>query len=273
MENVKTFKLAAINVQPLKVLILRRPQHDNHINHVSSSNSIKRQVYALLDKNPLLHAKQICKLLNLNHALKGDYIRHIKHNWKYDSERQRGLKCSSHAWRGWSFLPFVVSEGFRARAVKGGWVPTRARNKWLLWRDKIGRLQLFTTGRLNIWVRKPVTPGRVYQIVCNGLSWTGLVTDLKVLEGILKGIRFKGAHYVFDTTQPLPRLTIDLFSKSNGIVIKVGDRSHPNSVEIIAHYPDWGEKTEQLLNKFMRVLARGDLNPLIPKPLERDYAR
>lgn len=248
---------------------MRRPKHDNHVNH----GSIKNQVYGLLDDNPLLTAVQLCKILGLNHALKGDYIRHVKSAWKYDPKRQRGLNCSSHAWRGWSFYPSRVSEVVRVQAIKAGWIETRARNHWLLWKDRIGRLQLFTTGRLNIWVRKPVTRGRVYQLLCNGLSWTGLITDLKVLEGILKAVRFKGAHYVFQTEQPLPRLTIDLFQKSNGITIKVGDRSHRNSVEVIAHYPDWGEKTEQLLNKFMRVLSSGDLNPGKPKALERDYAR
>lgn len=47
---------------------------------------------------------------------------------------------------------------------------------------------------------------------------------------------FKGAHYVFATEERLPRLTIDLFAKSNGVIIKVGDASHPNGIEVVACY-------------------------------------
>jgi hypothetical protein len=57
----------------------------------------------------------------------------------------------------------------------------------------------------------------------------------------LASVRFKGAHYVFLTEKHLRRLTIDLFARSNGVVIKVGDASHPNVVEVIAYYPDCNE--------------------------------
>lgn len=81
---------------------------------------------------------------------------------------------------------------------------TEARNRWLLWRDRLGRLQWFETGRVNLYVRRPANLGKAYQLVCNGFSFTGLVTDVKVLECVLSGVRFKGAHYVFDTGQRLP---------------------------------------------------------------------
>jgi hypothetical protein len=31
-----------------------------------------------------------------------------------------------------------------------GWVSSWARNKWLLWKDRLGRLQWFETGRINL---------------------------------------------------------------------------------------------------------------------------
>jgi len=52
----------------------------------------------------------------------------------------------------------------------------------------------------------------------------------------------------------VPRLVIDLFAKSNGVVIKVGDASHPKAVEVVACYPDWAERNESLLT---------DLNDLL----------
>ncbi|MEM2112017.1 MAG: hypothetical protein QXX08_09110, partial [Candidatus Bathyarchaeia archaeon] len=120
--------------------------------------------------------------------------------------------------------------------------------------------------RVNLYVRKPANLGRAYQLVCNGFSFTGLITDVKVLEGVLAGIRFKGAHYVFDTEQQLPKLVIDLFAKSNGIVIKVGDASHPNAVEVVCCYPDWAERNEQVLRELLKFVNGN--------PFERDcYSR
>jgi hypothetical protein len=126
-----------------------------------------------------------------------------------------------------------------------------------LWRDHLGRLQWFETGRVNLYVRKPANLGRAYQLVCNGFSFTCLITDVKVLEGALASVKFKGAHYVFETEQRLPRLVIDLFAKSNGVVIKVGDASHPNAVEVVTCYPDWAERNERMLDEIRGLLRDG----------------
>ena len=70
----------------------------------------------------------------------------------------------------------------------------------------------------------------------------------------MAGARFKGAHYVFETGHRLPRLVIDLFAKSNGVVIKVGDASHPNAVEVVTRYPDWAERNEKVLDEIRGLL-------------------
>jgi len=140
--------------------------------------------------------------------------------------------------------------------VGAGWRVTRARNRWLLWKDRLGRLQWFETDRVNLYVRKPANLGRAYQLVCNGFSFTGLVTDMKALERVLESVRFKGAHFVFDAQERLPYLVIDLFQRSNGVVIKVGDRTHPTGVEVIAEYMDWAERNERLGTQLLDVLNR-----------------
>jgi hypothetical protein len=126
---------------------------------------------------------------------------------------------------------------------------------------------------VNLFVRKPANLGKAYQLVCNGFSFTGLITDVKVLEGVLASVRFKGAHYVFLTEERLPRLTIDLFARSNGVVIKVGDASHPNAVEVIAYYPDWAERNERLFEWLNETLKRL-VDPSVPNKFEKpDYVR
>jgi hypothetical protein len=98
--------------------------------------------------------------------------------------------------------------------------------------------------------------GKAYQLICNGFSFTGLITDIKVLEQVLLTVRFKGAHYVFPVGMQLPKLTIDLFAKSNGVVVKVGDRTHPDSLELQVTYPDWGERNERLFAQISEVLQK-----------------
>jgi hypothetical protein len=253
----------------------RRKCSSDNLSHelgeVFSEASIKDSVFKLLDKNPLLTAKPLCKLLSLPWPQYQSYVNNLRSHWLGSPKNERGSKCSLHGWRGWCYLP--VAAGIRTQAVTVGWIETKARNRWLLWKDRLGRLQWFETGRVNLYVRKPANLGKAYQLVCNGFSLTGLITDIKVLEAILASVRFKGAHYVFPTGQRLPRLTIDLFSKSNGVIIKVGDRSHPHAVEVIACYPDWAERNERLLEQLNDTLQR--LFPSVaPNNLEtQDYVR
>ena len=224
-------------------------------NNNNNGYSVRQQVFEILNKNPLLTAKPLCKLLGLDYKTHGNYVKYLRFQWKREYQNEQGSKCSLHGWRGWCFVPGGLG-GIRSHAVDVGWVETKARNRWLLWKDRLGRLQWFETGRVNLYVRKPANLGKAYQLVCNGFSFTGLVTDIKVLEKILASVRFKGAHYVFPTGQRLPRLTIDLFAKSNGVIIKVGDRSHPHAVEVIACYPDWAERNERLLEQLNDTLQR-----------------
>jgi hypothetical protein len=227
----------------------------------SYGESIRQRVFRELDKNSILTPSQLCGILQIDRKHWNQIIANYKTDWRHNHKNERGSKCSLHGWRGWCYLPSEVgvatlSGALRTRAVDVGWIVSRARNRWLLWKDRIGRLQWFETGRVNLYVRKPANLGKAYQLICNAFSFTGLITDMKVLEEILGGLRFKGAHYVFPVGQRLPKLTIDLFQKSNGIVIKVGDNTHPDSLEVLATYPDWAERNERILEQVNEVLKR-----------------
>ena len=220
----------------------------------SNSLSIRQSVFEKLDENPLLTAKSLCRLLDLSYSRYWNYVGRLRCEWKYYRRNERGSKCSIHAWRGWCCVPEGVD---RARALSVGWVRSRARNRWLLWKDRLGRLQWFETGRVNVYVRRPANLGKAYQLVSNGFSFTGLITDIRMLERVLANVRFKGAHYVFETEYRLPKLVIDLFSKSNGVVVKVGDASHPKGIEVVTWYPDWAERNEQMLKEVRELLYDG----------------
>jgi len=87
---------------------------------------------------------------------------------------------------------------------------------------------------------------------------------MQILNGLLKSIRFKAAHAVFGTPERLPYMEIKLFKLSNGVIIKMGDRSHPHAIEIEYCYPDWAEKNERLLGQITKMLSG---EPVKPKKL------
>jgi hypothetical protein len=55
--------------------------------------------------------------------------------------------------------------------------------------------------------------------------------------------KVQGASAVVETGQRLPYLKIDLFKDSNGIIVKLGDKSHPSAVEIDYYIPRCAEES------------------------------
>jgi len=223
----------------------------------SELSTIKDQVIKLLEKNPLLSAKPLCKLLDLNFKDYQSYINNIKSQWKSSLRFRHGLKvkASFHHAHGYVYvdkLNLKIDD-----AVNEGWIQSRMKNRALIWKDGkgLGRMVWFvTTGRVNLFIKAPALKGRVYQLFCNGFSMTGLVTSMPVLGKLLESIRLKAAHAVFETSQRLPYMIIDLFKLSNGITIKSGDKSHPTSIEVEFTFPDWAERNERLLTEIYGFL-------------------
>lgn len=223
---------------------------------------IKDRVLNLLRKNPLLTAKPICQILELDYDHYKSYIDNLRSEWKHSLKVRAGSKAdvraSFHRARGWVYVDRLGLD--RVRAETEGWILSRNRNRALLWKDLLGRMEWFETGRVNLYVKAPALKGRVFQLFCNGFSFTGLIDSMDVLGKVLNSIRLKSAHAVFDTSQRLPYLTIDLFKLSNGVIIRAGDKSHPTSIEVEFCYPDWAELNERLLGQLRGFLFRSNGN-------------
>ena len=106
--------------------------------------------------------------------------------------------------------------------------------------------------------------GRLKQLFCNGFSMNGLIDSMQILSSLLESIRLKAASAVFGTPERLPYMEIKMFKLDNGVIIKMGDISHPHAIEVEFCYPDWAEKNERLLAEITREL-KGE--PLQPKKL------
>jgi hypothetical protein len=265
----------------------------------SNSNSLREQIFKLLDNegrpDPLLSPKLICQTLKLPYKQYHNYVSKTKWEWKYYRPSERGSKCSFlHCFKAKVRLEVGLSGGLRLLALRGGfgWVQSKARNRFLVWRGGLGRVVWFETGTVTLHVRAPGNLGRAKQLFCDAFGNTGLIVDLRVLTEYSEKVWQKGLHAPYKTSQRLPKLTISDFAGSHGITVKVGDRSHPNAVEVIAEFPLHVErliaqvesfKAENLelknvLGKLVSSLNGALEKPEIPKvvsPLDRvgDYSR
>jgi hypothetical protein len=233
------------------------------------NKSTRQRIFALLAKNSELTPRQICKELNLIYALQGAYVSNTKSLWKSNYHNEEGSSRSNvHFWSGWCNVPKYVD---RLQAVSVGWKETNARNRWLQWKDcKLsGRMMWFETGRVNFYIVGTVNLGMAKQLVCNGFYQTGLIFNDKVLESVLETINHSSEHRVFDVGQPLPKKTIRYYNKTLGIKIKIGDKSHPNAVEVESHVPDWAERLTLSLEKIAEAFNYSEFEKDSAK--KRDY--
>jgi hypothetical protein len=242
----------------------------------SNSDNLRKQIFDLLDgegqSNPLLTPKQICKLLNLTYKQHHNYVAKTKWEWKYYYRNEQGSKCSNfHCFKAKGKLDLELSVALRrrvqadwARKSPGfGWVCSKARNRFWVWKGKLGRVVWFETGLVGLNVRRPGNLGKAKQLFCEAFISSGLVTDFKVLNPVLEKIRPKSGHFPFCAGERLPYMVISDFEHSHGIVIKVGDRTHPDSVEVIASFSDTMddaldklEKLEKAQNKNSEALQK-----------------
>jgi hypothetical protein len=242
----------------------------------SNSNNLRTQIFGLLDgegqSNPLLTPKQICKLLNLTYKQYHNYVSKTKWEWKYYYQNERGSKCSNfHCFKAKGRLDLELSVALR-RLVEAdwdknglgfGWVCSKAKNRFWIWKCKLGRAVWFETGLVGLNVRRPGNLGKAKQLFCEAFVNSGLVSDFKLLGPVLEKIRPKSGHFPYSAGERLPYMVIDDFEQSHGIVIKVGDRTHPDSIEVIAsfsgtmdHALDKLEKVEKTESKNSEALHK-----------------
>jgi hypothetical protein len=177
-------------------------------------------------------------------------------------KNERGSKCSNfHCFKAKGKLDLELSQGLR-RVVQAdwdkkglgfGWVRSKAKNRFWIWKGKFGRAVWFETGLVGLNVRRPGNLGKAKQLFCDAFVNSGLVTDFKVLNPILERIRPKSGHFPYSAGERLPYMVIRDFEQSHGIVIKVGDRTHPDSVEVIASFSDTMDSALDKLEKLEKT--------------------
>jgi hypothetical protein len=249
----------------------------NVSNHTSHIDNIRQRVFAELEKDPLLTAKKLARILELTYEeeqrLKG-YLRSLKYSWKRHHENERGLirSCPDDVHNAF-FVGKLVLDVSKLKFV-GGWVQSKSRNKFLLWKDALGRVRLFNTGTVELYVRKPASLGKAMQLFCNAFTKTGVVDSIRDVEEFQKGLRIRGFHAVFNTDHRLPYMKVRLFKGSNGVELLLGDRTHPNGVELVVNYLDQVEQAKSLIENLTKAFGLSSIgNVGVSRLTGEDYSR
>ena len=227
---------------------------EDHNDYDGYGLSVRQRVFRELDKNPLLTPSALHSILKVDGKNCLQLLANYKTQWRHNYRNMRGLNCLSfHNVRGNARVPLDVC---RVEAVKRGWTGTRARNRMLVRKDDLGRLEWFETGLVKVWVRKPATEGKAVQLLANGFTKTELIWDMRVWERVRRSLRFHGATLAVETGVHLPYVCVELLKESNGVKVKMGDASDPTKLEIEFCYPKWAERNERLLEQMHDVLKR-----------------
>ena len=226
---------------------------------MEDDNSIRQQVTKYICSLPnqkRTDVKAMCKDLGISDAYykaNKQYLYNLISDAKLNYQNRQGLKSLNfHNWRGFLYATKSLD---RVEAVKVGWVPTKAKNHMLVFKNDLGRLQWHETGRINVWIKKPVSDGKKLQLLSDAFFRNGLIYDIHVFQQWSRTLKLKGVHCTVDTGEKLPYLKVDAFQKTNGTILLLGDRSHPTSAELIVNYPDWAERNEAMAESMKCMLA------------------
>lgn len=237
----------------------------------------RKTVFKELDKNPLLTASKIVKILEIpidqaKHEMA--YLKKLKYDWKRHHEIERGLirSCPDEVhnafYRG--VLPLGVVRDARSKSLPFGWVVSRSKNRFLLFKDVLGRIRLFETGTVEMFVRKPANDGKAMQLFCNGFTKTRLIDSISVVEEFQKTL-MRRMHATFDFGQRLPYGKITAFQDTHKFVAVLGDRTHPTCAEFMFEYHQEVQNARALFDQLADFFNQS--GNARSKQLDQDYSR
>lgn len=247
--------------------------------------SLRQRIFKELDKNPLLTASSLAKQLQLSKEqaeyYKG-YFKKLKSEWKHYHIKEQGSirSCPDEVhnvfYRG--VLPRVLVGGILGDLKRSpsataylGWVQSKSRNRFWLYKSSLGRVRFFETGTVEIFVRKPANLGKCKQLFSDAFTRHYLIYDLKVIDGFFAGL-MRRFHATYKTGQRMPYMKITTFEDTHRLTFVTGDRTHPDCVEIIAEYHAEVEQARRLFDEIRLGFGSSGSEGAGPKPLSRDYS-
>lgn len=237
--------------------------------------SLRKQVFTLLDKNPLLTPLDITNLLKISFKKYEQTLANYKQDWKHTHYNERGSKCSLFHCVRWGLWETVLTPD-RTVALDVGWVRSRAKNRFLVFKNVLGRVVWFETGTVRLHVRSPGTEDKAKQLFSDAFFRTGLIFDVNVFNKCIGSLFLDSFHTVIDTGQRLPYVHVKDFAETNRFEFKSGDRTHPTCYEFIIGYQSQFEKARVLFEDLAKSLGQlglgGQNGNGVSKELREDYS-
>lgn len=242
-------------------------------------DSLRKQVFKLLDKDPLLKPKKICKLLDLNYKERGAVVTQYKKQWKKEYASQRGLirSCPDDVHNAFYKGKLVGVDGLIGRLRRENfsvWKLSRAKNRYWIFKSKLGRVRFFETGTVELWVRKPASGGKAMQLFSHAFTWTKLVDSISAVEAFQKTLMRK-MHTLFDYGQRVPYMKVTAFQGTHKFTYVSGDKSHPTCAEFMFEYHAEVDSARRLFDQmqsFFEQFSPKQNGDVCSKPLGRDYS-
>lgn len=254
-------------------LLKKNLQHDREYSHNSrftdESTPLKERVILVLQKYPNASPKTIAMdFLQFSYPKYREYASTIR-TYKYEHKKRQsifrqGLKSLS--FHKVHLFHYALKSMDAGLAVAGtAWRRAKnSKNGMVYFVSKDGRAEWFpSTGRIKLFVKKPATKAKMKQLISDAFYRTALIYDFEVFEKWMNGFRLKGFHLVKDTGERLPYVRVGMLHDSNGVIAKIGDKTHPTCMELEVCYPDWAERTEHKLDNIDRLFDQ-----ILPKFVE-----
>ena len=241
---------------------------DGHHSYLCYLENKRRTVFTFLDKDPLLTASSLAQMIGIpckDRKKEMSYLKHLKYQWKGNHENQRGsIRSIPDEFHNVFFkgtLPLnIVNDVFlklhslvygfgNTDFIAGSWVSTKSKNKFLLYKSRLGRIRLFSNGTVELFVRKPANDGKCMQLFCDAFTKTNLVDSIKIVDDFQKGL-MRRMHCTFDVGQRVPYVKITAFQDTNKFTMVSGDRSHPSSFEFMFDYNAEVQSVRDLAQQF-----------------------
>jgi hypothetical protein len=241
-----------------------------------NTSSIRKQVFKLLDKNPLLTASSMAKMLELTpveYQKQKGYLRKLKADWKRYHVNERGSNgsirnCPDEVHNAYfegkvKFGVGKLSLDMWKLGLPAGWFPTKSRNGFLIFKGSIGLgwVRLYRTGTVELFVRKPANDGKCMQLFCDAFTKTGLIDSIRLVEDFQKTL-MRRMHATFDTGMKQKYMKITAFSETHKFTFVAGDRTHPTCFEFMFEYQNEVVQARMFMEKLGEAFGLLNNNPV-----------
>lgn len=236
-------------VKPTCLKMIRHTEYNKY-------RSGRQAVFKFLDENPYYTfasmKKKLRKETNFG-SLKDQTIRNYMSEWR-NSYSSSGVVPRLH--RGFGILESGFDVSLWEGAPSFGWHVSRNKNRERLWRESRVSLGWHRNGTVVFRFKGFRPRGHLLSVFVHAFSKVLLSTGkserevLHYLHALFKErYSTRGFHSIYEGWQPLPKIKVTDFEKSHGITIKLGDGSHPTSLEVEQKEPFWFSKIEKIVDR------------------------